>query len=82
MIMERFDLISIGRRECVRSAYASGGACQYRQTECNRSGHVAVDGSVSAGVSDVTAEWGGMFEEVSVGLWIAFEIFNMGKDAA
>ena len=30
----------------------------------------------------MTAEWGGMFEEVGIGLWVAFEIFNMGEDAA
>ena len=57
-------------------------ACRCRQTECDRSRHVAVDGSVSVGVSDMTVEWGGMFEEVGVGLWIAFEIINMGEDVA
>ena len=82
MITERFNLISIGNRECVRSAYASGGACRCRQTKCDCSRHVVVDGSVSAGVGDITAEWGSMFEKVGIGLWVAFKGFNMGKDAA
>ena len=41
-----------------------------------------VDGSVSSRIVDVTAEWGSMFEEVGIGLWIALKIFNMGKDVA
>ena len=82
MITERFDLISIGNRECVRSAYTSGSACRCRWTKCDHSGYIAVNGSVSAIVGDVTTEWGSMFEEIGIGLWVAFEIFNIGKDVA
>ena len=78
------NLISIGDRGNVWHAYRGecGSACGCRRTKCNGAGHIAVNGSVSAGVGDVAMEGGDGFEKVGVGFGIAIKVFNVGKDAA
>ena len=41
-----------------------------------------VNGSVSAGVSNMSAEGSSMFEEVGIGLGVAIKVFNMGENTA
>jgi len=71
-------LISITGRK--RTWYTYGGEC--RRAECDRAGHVAVDGSISAGVGNVTMEGGDGMEECGVGFGVTFEVFHMGENAA
>ena len=56
VIMQGADMISISDRENIGGAY--GSACGCRRAERDRSGHVAVDGSVSARIGNVTVEGG------------------------
>jgi len=64
----------------VRSEFgmARGGG----RAKCDHAGHVAVDGSVSAGIGNVTVEGGDSAEEGGIGFGIAFEIFYVGKNAS
>ena len=52
------------------------------RTECDSAGHVTVDGSVSAGIGDVTVERGDGAEECGVGFGIAFEVFHVGENTS
>jgi len=78
------DLISISDRGNAGHAYGSacGGARGRRRTEHDHSRHVAVDGSVSAGVCNMTMERGDGMEECGVGFGITFEVFHVGENAA
>jgi len=71
-------------RERARYAYRGKCRCACRcwRTKCNRSGHIAVDGSVSAGIGNVTVEGGDGTEECGVGFGVTFEVFHMGKNVA
>jgi len=78
------NLISITSRERTWYAYRGecGRACGGRQAKCDCSGHVAVNGSVSAGIGDVTVEGGNGMEECGIGFGVTFEVFHMGENAA
>ena len=52
------------------------------RTECDCARHVAVDGSVSAGIGDMTVEGGDGTEECGVGFGITFEVFHVGENTS
>jgi len=60
----------------------SGSARGGRRAECDRSGHVAVDGSVGAGMCNVTVEGGDGAEECGIGFGVSFEVFHMGENTS
>ena len=82
--MQGMDLISIGNRRNVGGAYRSvhGSTCGCRRAKRDRSGHVAVDGSVSAGVHNMTVEGDDGMEKCGIGFGVTFEVFHVGEKAA
>ena len=51
-----------------------------RRAECDCAGHVTVDGSVSAGVCNMSVEGGDSAEECGVGFGITFEVVHVSEN--
>ena len=75
------DNVSIGEF-AVRWFTYRGMAFSCRWSEGYGSGHVTVNVTVSAGISNMAVEGSGGAEEGGIGLGLAFEFFGVGENAA